>query len=549
MALSSTIAADFSEFVEECKKADAGLASIEQASKETEAALTEMGTSGTTAVGKTGDALADVGTKAKKAGGDAAGMKDGLEVADQALDALGINVGKQINDLKQLGNVSLDTSTLIGKLGTAISVASAAMVGWQIGRKIAELTGSDKIIGDATASILGWRDAGQAAANNADVLQRAFEKTGQVFTDVHAASEALRKASAANAEQFNTGAQRVKGWTAELAGAKGGVGALKAEIEANNSTTAEMARHFGVSERAIDYLKRQMDASAASLKDFNAEQDKAAQKAQQQADALQRLRESMFGTDTIAKAQQYVAALGPIENLTRMSTAAQTSMNAELGKAIEAYTRMGQVAPQALRDIYTATLPLPPIIAGLGDAWANVGKVAIPTTESILGPMKQLTQEAAAYEAETQRQADAWNRGERAGQSYAATTRTVAQETAQTTQQIVQLNAALGQNATAYDAAIAGAQLLRAYIEAGVATSGNIGLAGYEFKQLQQTGVPGGWGGVSWANRTPTPTETWGRGGATQTTNTLNVNVNSTDAQDIAQKLVTEMRHSGVRLG
>jgi hypothetical protein len=33
----------------------------------------------------------------------------------------------------------------------------------------------------------------------------------------------------------------------------------------------------------------------------------------------------------------------------------------------------------------------------------------------------------------------------------------------------------------------------------------------------------------------------WGR------QNTLNVNVNSTEAGDIAEKLVTEMRHSGVR--
>jgi hypothetical protein len=313
-----------------------------------------------------------------------------------------------------------------------------------------------------------------------------------------------------------------------------------------------MASHFKVSGEAVEYLKRKMTESDAALKAFNAEQDKAAQKAQQAADAMQRLRASMFGTDSIAKAQEYVAALGPIENLTKMSAAAQASMNTELGKAIDAYTRMGQTAPQAIRDIYTATLPLPPIVSGLGAEWNNVGERVVIATNKIVPELARQADAASelfrAFERETQRQVDAWNRGERAGQGYGAMTQQVAQQTAQATQQVVQLNAALGQNKTAYESAIAGAQLLRAYADAGVATSGAIGLGGYQFKQLQETGVPGGWAGVSWANRTPTPTEGWGRGGATSTSNTLNVNVNTTDASKIAEKLVGEMKHQGYRL-
>lgn len=109
----------------------------------------------------------------------------------------------------------------------------------------------------------------------------------------------------------------------------------------------------------------------------------------------------------------------------------------------------------------------------------------------------------------------------------------------------------MGQAASsAYERAIAGANLLAAYSKAGVAMSGDIGLGGYNFDQLKRTGVPGGLAGIPWAQgAAPWDASTpWGRPGATQTSNTLNVNVNSSDAGKIAEKLVTEMRHAGVRL-
>jgi hypothetical protein len=550
MALSSTIAADFSEFVGECKKADAGLASIEKASKQTEAALTEMGSTGTASVTKTATAITEVGTTAAKSQDSFGQMASGLKVADKALGAFGVNVSQEIGILEDLSSVLTKGVSTLGAFGTAAAIAGAAMAAFKLTQVVREVTDADKKFAEFGSQLMGWGSvSSETLMARVDVVRRAIEQGYEGVPKFEEALKFLNERVKDNYERTNTAANRVATWNTELQNARhGGVAALRAEIESGNSTTAQMAQHFKVSAEAVQYLEREMRKATAATKEQEAAQKKAAAEAQAQADALIKLREAMFGTDTIAKAQQYVTALGPIENLTRMSTEAQASMNTELGKAIEAYTRMGQVAPQALRDIYTATLPLPPIIAGLGDAWANVGKVAIPTTESIIGPMKQLTKEAAAYEAETQRQADAWNRGERAGQGYAQMTRDVAQQTAQTTQQVVQLNAALGQNATAYDTAIAGAKLLKAYADAGVATSGSIGLGGYDFKQLQQTGVPGGWGGVSWANRTPAPTEAWGRGGATQTTNTLNVNVNTTDATKIAEKLVGEMKHQGYRL-
>lgn len=129
------------------------------------------------------------------------------------------------------------------------------------------------------------------------------------------------------------------------------------------------------------------------------------------------------------------------------------------------------------------------------------------------------------------------------GQVTDAGTRGMQNVAAATGQATAQMNNLAAAASTAYARAIAGANLMKAYSDAGVAMSGNIGLGGYEFKQLQQTGVPGGLAAKMWAQGTaPGAGQVWGN------QNTLNVNVNNASANDIATKLVTEMRHSGVKL-
>jgi hypothetical protein len=309
-----------------------------------------------------------------------------------------------------------------------------------------------------------------------------------------------------------------------------------------------MASHFKVSGEAVEYLKRKMTESDAALKAFNAEQDKAAQKAQQSADAMQRLRDSMFGTDSIAKANEYLAALGPIENLTKMSAAAQASMNAELGKAIDAYTRMGQTAPQAIRDIYTATLPLPPIVAGLGAEWASVGEKVSVSTEQIVGDLKKQSdaykKQLADFETETQRQVDAWNRGERGADQVKRKIEETTEATRQlTTAQLAANEAVAGMGvraaASASEVIAMGRQLESMYRQAGIFVSGiQVAMGGYTQSLRQQAGREITGAGVAWGTGA----------GATSTANTLNVNVNSTDASKIAEKLVGEMKHAGYRL-
>lgn len=294
----------------------------------------------------------------------------------------------------------------------------------------------------------------------------------------------------------------------------------------------------------------QLEQGAKAAKDKEKADKDAARASEQHASAVASLREQLTGDGMIKQADLYVEALRDVDDVSKLSKQTHQQIADALWKGIEAYRTQGREVPKIMADVYASVAKIPPPLMASIDAFANVGKVAIPTTESIIKPMKELTDSAAAYEAETRRQVDAWTKAQIEGKKYADTTEKAAQETEKATGMIVQLNAALGQNATAYDRAIAGANLLAAYAKAGIATSGSIGLGGYEFKQLQETGVPGGWGGVGWAQGTaPGAGTPWGTGaGATQTTNTLNVNVNNADAQGIANKLVTEMRHSGYRM-
>lgn len=469
MALSGTFAADFSAFVKESEKATVALKDMEAQGVKVERSVNTSFTNMTAGATKVSTATTTMGTQSTNA---FTSMARELRVADQSMSAFGVNMNPVVHVMDELGQASGKSVGELGKLGTASAVAAAAFAGWNLGRWIADITGADAAIANLTSRLLGWGDvAAQTAGAKQDVLNLATQRAGRVVTDY---SEAL---------QINAD------W-------------LKKHREA-----AETANK----------------AVAAATKEKAAADEKAAAAAQAHSDAMQRLQDSLFGYDLIAKAQDYLEALVSIENVTQMSTAAQAQMHATLGEAIDAYARLGVVAPQAMRDIYTATLPLPKITEGLGAEWANVGEKVTVSADSIIADLKRMEDETKAYEAETRRMVDEWNQ--------------VKPPVDQATQAIDQQTAAVGRlsvqmvdlgrvNQSVWESLVAGHQLMEAYREAGVATGMQIATGGYTFQQQRAGGVIPTSGAVG---------------------NTLNVNVNNADAQGIASKLVTEMRHQGVR--
>lgn len=524
MALSGTLDANFDRFVAEAQKAAGALKTIDAQGTTTASTVTKSfdsmtagATTVTTATAKMGSASTNTFTT----------MAKELRVVDQSMAAFGVSISPVINVISEMGTVVGRTAASLSLLEKASVVLATAMAAWQFGRWIDEMLGLGAAVDEVVAAITGGLSpASEAFANRIETVRRAILAGGTEVKTFEEAVAFLQKKTADFTESLNTSEHRVATWTSEIqkAATSGALPQITADLESQNSTLQQLHKHYGISVEALQFLQRELANTAAATKEQAAADKKAADEAQAHADARQRLQDQMFGTDLIAKAQQYLAALGPIENLTRMSDTAQAALNTTLGQAIEAYTRMGTVAPQAMRDTYLATLQLVKVTTGLGAEWANVGEKVTIAAEGVIADSQRMQDATRAYEAETQRLVDEWQQ-----------VPPPVKATEQAVQQVTVAMQQLQSTATStFERLQAGMALMNAYRAAGVATGMPIATGGYTFQQQRSGSVP------TWASTGPSaPGPAWGH--------TLNVNVNNADAQGIASKLVTELRHSGVR--
>lgn len=198
------------------------------------------------------DTMDQFGVQTVKLQGSTSSLHKSLGEFNSLLAAGGINAAKEIGALGELGNYAGKTAAQLGTLATIGGTVGAAMAGWNIGRKIAEFTGSDKIIGDATAALLNWGNvAGEVAAAHADVLARATKNAGYSITD-------LTEAMKINADHA---AAEIKHWK-DLAAAE--VEATKARNAFNDAQqkwhteyTAMVAEQAAAEKKLHDeYLKQ-----------------------------------------------------------------------------------------------------------------------------------------------------------------------------------------------------------------------------------------------------------------------------------------------------
>jgi hypothetical protein len=103
--------------------------------------------------------LGDMEGSAVRTGKATQGLGDQLSQVDGVLGAFGVHLGPEVKALRELGEHSDKTASQLGLLGTVALAAGAAIGGWKLGRLIAEFTGSDEAIGNATAKLLGWTTA------------------------------------------------------------------------------------------------------------------------------------------------------------------------------------------------------------------------------------------------------------------------------------------------------------------------------------------------------------------------------------------------------
>jgi hypothetical protein len=118
--------------------------------------------------------------------------------------------------------------------------------------------------------------------------------------------------------------------------------------------------------------------------------DETAKAADTHAQKIKELSDAIFGRTAIAAANDYVQALGPINNLSKVSAENQKKINATVLEAIEAYERLGKTAPAALNQIYVLTVSLPEATGGVTNVIKDLGheaEVTLPKLDDLPEPI------------------------------------------------------------------------------------------------------------------------------------------------------------------
>jgi hypothetical protein len=548
MALEGTFPADFSAFVEECQKADQQLAAMMASTSKVATSVTTMtGTMDGAATTVTAGAT-QMTTATTTTANSFSKMATQLQTADKSMAALGVSVSPAINVLNEMGQASGKTMGSLGALGTATTALAVGIGAFKATNFILEITGADKVLNDFYKDLFKFRTAGAEAAAGQDVINKALRDgapAGIQFAEALAFNERNLKAARAATD---TAANSVAKWEGEIAKVRssGNYGKLIQDMKDGNSTAADMQRRYTLSAEALDYLTRKTTAQKKAWEEAHEPAKRAAEVAKQHAEAIQQLRDRMIGTDQITAAQDYMAALGPVSTLTKMSAEETAKLNTALGSAIETYTRMGTVAPQAMRDLYVATLPLPGVTAGLGAEWANVGEKVHVSVDTILADLaKAKTQEEKNQEFYKQLDADIAKANKTAADG-ANTAKGAVDAHTGSVNQLASAYRNVASTAAEYKTLAAGMEYDAAYNARQGGTAAMMGMFQSQAAKNMRTQA-----GLLEQREayvaSATANVAWGRQGSVSTTTNLNVNVNNADAQGIANKLTTEMRHQGVR--
>ena len=513
MGYSATFDADFSGLINESKKAAASIDTIQTEADQTSTAVADFASKSTVSAKQASDALSEMHTK------PAAGMSQlttGLRSVDASMGALGYSITKPVAALEELSAVATKGVSSLGALGTAGAVLATAIAAWEFGKWSDEFTGMSAVWDNLLEKMGVNAIQAETLAAKQDVLAQATRNAKRPITDLQEAMWINYEAMKAGTSVMDNAIHRQALWEGEIRKHRAELPAMSAAIDNHTATVAQLSREYKMSEGAITFY-------LAKTKDQTAAQDEANRKTEQAAEAQRKLRDSMFGTDDITKANEYQLALGGIQNLSRMTTEEQAKLNDAVGKAIEAYKRAGKEVPEELNKIYNATVSIGTVTTGLGSEWNNVGTKVDMSVGHIIKGLQDADTAVKNYEAETQRMVQEYIDGQYKGKAA----------TDETTKAVERMTVAMSDfgrtNRSAWESMTAGAELMQAYQNAGIFVGMQGGaLSGYQQGQRLNAGRE-----VTGAG------QTWG--------NTLNVNVNSTEADDIAGKLVTEMRMQGVR--
>jgi hypothetical protein len=333
----ATFSGDFEDFYKACTKAESHLKLVQKETDKTSAATEGMAETFTVSAGEVNKTSSQ------------------FSQFNDILGAVGIHLGPIPKALDEVSAASGKTAGSLGTLATAGLALGAAMAGWKIGRIIADFTGSDKIIGDAAASLLGWTTAAGGAGSAADTLARASAAAGRSIVSMDEAikinTQTIRDAQSvwARSRAPEEAAKMVAGYHTELEALRksGVLDDLKRDLEANIIPQQALAKLYGVSAGALGILNTELAAHKERVDRIN-------EANQKQVD----LQNQLFGRELTAKAREYATAIGDISNVSKLLPDQMKTVNETFIAAANHLTTIGLGASEAakqFRDLAVAT--------------------------------------------------------------------------------------------------------------------------------------------------------------------------------------------------
>lgn len=405
----------------------AALADIEKAAKPVPAKLDQVGSSSkeaskstsimSTALGFATGGLAMMGVQMTAE--YAIGFIRDIHASADALTKLSDKTGLTIGELQKFEVAGADAGNSIDDMARAVSAmqikisggdksALAALQELGIGfddfvklspaeQFIAVSDAIRKIDDPARAAKLAMDLMGKAGVENLPVLKRGFD-------DVKDGAVGMSETSIRAIDSFGDSVSAKTKWL------KVQFGEAYADIitmstvasrqmaDAWNKQIADVARNApklavaaplvvpGLPDN-IEAIWKAQDEQREAI-DKTVEANKKAAKAQESYnDALRSLVDNLSGGGAIDKSTQYLQALDKTIPVQQMTRDKQDSINKVMGDALEAYRAMGVDAPQAIRDVYVATMKAVPVIEDLSKALAmlpqNVQGITLSTQQTV----------------------------------------------------------------------------------------------------------------------------------------------------------------------
>lgn len=220
-----------------------------------------------------GNTVVDVDTAVREINGAVGGVSSTYRQFDGVLQSVGINLGPQVKGLEDIASAAGKTVSQVGALGTAGLALGAGMVGWGVGRAVADFLDLDDAIAQAAAELLGYGSiAAETAGAAQDTINRAIA-AGAAETISYAQAVAfLITVASQNADAYAVSAARMADAQREVRGLSEATIAAIGIAQQNGASVAEMTRHFNISADALRVLaERQRDAAKATA-EHNREQ-------------------------------------------------------------------------------------------------------------------------------------------------------------------------------------------------------------------------------------------------------------------------------------